>query len=160
LEVNQMGRTSRQLCALLTVCCSVGALPASSDSIRGQDFRLPAEIAGEPCELTDPTDPQQILGPNPTRVDCLAGLYPGMVPTGTYTAEAPGPNRSSSESSLPLSLTATLWLCVAALGMLVLAGFNSRKKHRHLPTPGLSGGYSQPTEHLHTHTEGSRWHED
>lgn len=155
--------TSWRLCALLAVFCSLAPPASIGDTIAPQDFRVPAQIAGDACRITDPTDPHQILGPNPAHADCLTALYPSALPTGSFGVDlAQGQDTGAAAVSSAASSTISLWLIVAALAMMVLAGFNSRKRHRQLPMPGLdgTGTFGAPRESLHTHTEGSRWHEE
>ena len=123
---------------------------------------MPAEIAGDACRLTDPSDPHQILGPNPAHAGCLTGLYSASSPAATFSMDGPitGEEAGVPGGTSALSLASAVWLSVAALAMLILAGFNSRKRHRQLPMPGLGGTYSRPPETLHTHSEGSRRNED
>jgi hypothetical protein len=156
-----METSRRQLCTLMAVCWTLASASAMSDSIDRHDFPVHAEIAGEACKFTDPSDPHQILGPNPAHGDCLTALYPAAIPSGSFMANGAteGGDLSATSSGLSPSLT-SLWLAIAAVAMLVLAGFNSRKRHRQLPTPGVGGSYGRPTEPLHTHSEGSRWNED
>lgn len=158
-----METVRRQLCALLAVCCTMFPGAAFAGSMQPQDYRVPAEIAGDACRVTDPSDPHQILGPNPAHADCLTALYPAAAPVATFATDGLGPGAETAAlTTSPLSQTVTLWLSIAALFMLVLAGFNSRKRHRQLPMPGHggTGTFSQTRESLHSHTEGSRWHED
>ena len=156
-----METSRRQLCALMAVCCTLTSVTAMSDSIDRQHFPVQAEIAGEACEFTDPSDPHQILGPNPAHGDCLTALYPAAIPSGSIVTDGVGRSSQFGSTGSYLSPSVTsLWLVVAAVVMLVLAGFNSRKRHRQLPTPGVGDTYSRPAEPLHTHSEGSRWNED
>ena len=155
-----MERSWRKLYTLLTLCCWVASAAAFGDSLDRQDLRVHAEIAGEACRLADPSDPHQILGPNPAHGDCLTALYPVAIPSGSFVADSitTSGDAGSTETSRFPSFT-SLWLSFAAVAMLVLAGFNSRKRHRQLPSAGMGGIY-RPGEHLHKHHEGSRWNED
>lgn len=158
-----MERSTRRLCTLLAMGCMLASLPALSDSIPPQDYRVPAEIAGDPCRVTDPSDPHQILGPNPAHANCLTALYPGALPSGNFASDVgSGPDSAVAASPSSMLGTGTVWLIVTAIAMLVLAGFNSRKRHRQLPMPSLGGGgtISPPRESFHSRGEGSRWHED
>lgn len=157
-----METSCRQLCALLAVYCSLAPLTALGDTMAPQDYRIPAEIAGDACRITDPTDPHQILGPNPAHMDCLTALYPSSLPAGLTTDLVDDPQWAAGPVSGSTPGTITLWFVVTALAMLVLAGFNSRKRHRQLPMPGLhgSGTFDAPRETRHGRSEGSRWHED
>jgi len=156
-----MERSRRKLYTLLTLCCSVASAAAFGDSLDRQDLRVHAEIAGESCRLTDPSDPHQILGPNPAHGDCLTALYPAAIPSASFVGDSMTTSGDSgSTGTSPFPSFTSLWLSFAAIAMLVLAGFNSRKRHRQLPSAGMGGSYGQPGEHLHKQNEGSRWNED
>jgi hypothetical protein len=125
-----------------------------------------ADIAMEPCPLTDPSDPHQIVGPNPAHGQCIAALHSAAIlldrssgstgSSGVAASRTEGSPRAS-EPAATASL-GSVSLVLAAIAMLVLAGFNSRKRRR-LPEPGLGDRYAgQPR--LHKHTESSRWNED
>jgi hypothetical protein len=157
-----METSRRQVGALLAVCCALAPLAALGDTMPPQDYRVTTEIAGDACRIADPTDPHQILGPNPAHADCLTALYPSALSAGNFAVDLTQDADSGASVAAPTSGAATLWLIITALAMMVLAGFNSRKRHRQLPMPGLggSGTFGAPRETLHTHTEGSRWHEE
>ncbi|HEX7035806.1 MAG TPA: hypothetical protein VF210_08530 [Pseudomonadales bacterium] len=157
-----METSCRQLFALLAVYCSLAPLAALGDTMAPQDYRIPADIAGDACRITDPTDPHQILGPNPAHADCLTALYPSALPAGLSAELADDQQWAAGPVPGSASGTVTLWLAVMTLAMLVLAGFNSRKRHRQLPMPGLdsTGTFTAPPETRHGRSEGSRWHEE
>ncbi len=147
---------------VLALWCSAGATPAAADSMDLQNLQMPAEIAGQPCRFPAADHPQQIVGPNPTRADCLASLY---VPLSADTYGAAEPLQSSltapGKPTEPVadSFAGPAWLYLAVISMLVLAGFNSRKRRRHVPLIDLSGSFTPPAEPA-SRREGSRWADD
>lgn len=157
----------RQLCALLALCCAAAATPAAGDMLDRQELLMHADIAAEPCRFTDPSDPHQIVGPNPSHGHCLAALHPAaMLLEGSRGNSASGSAPSAvndgaeatGESSVTTSFGRVWLVALAAVAMLVLAGFNSRKR-RQLPEPGLADRYVGHPR-LPTHSESPLRNED
>jgi hypothetical protein len=141
--------------------CVVVAVPAFADNVRGQDARIPAEITGTACPTAEPGSPHA-MAPIAADADCLAGFYPLGLPADGYSDAYSSrlPDRASEKGSLLLSMAGTLSLIVAGLGMLVLAGFNSRKRHRYLHSADLTGGYQHSQGNTYTHNDDTQWNEE
>lgn len=156
-----MATTRRQRYLLLAALSAV-AVPALAESLGPQTLQLPAEIAGSPCTGSDPTDPHHVLGPTPARVDCLAALYAPLTASrygaGDPDERQPQPSTGAHAGSESLTTT-TVGLYLVGIAMLILAGFNSRKRRRHLPTVDLSRSFTPPAERR-DRREGAGGHDD
>lgn len=142
------------------------AVSAYADSVRSQDFQMPVEITsahvggpaasqmGMPVSAgCSAVSPERLESAQASMAGCLAGFYPlqetsGGGGGGGFVGE--GLIGASSESSLSMSMAGTVAMSLTALAMMILAGFNSRKRHR---TYSLHGHDFPETVH-------SRWDQD
>lgn len=141
-----MATYSQSRCVILTMCVSLAMAPAKADSVQPHLAMTPAPAESasqclQPASQVGPsTAPLRIHDPNCATVT-LASSFTGVV-TGTASTPADPP---SSEPASSGELLDSLWWFSLGLGMLILAGINSRKRHRQVYAKPAAAGTRAPT---------------